>query len=224
MISDLLFRLRAIFTRHSVEMDLDAEVQAHLDHESEKLIATGVSAKEASKQARIAFGGLEQVKEECRDVRGVRLLDDLRADVRYAIRTLGRSPAFAVTAILTLTVGTGANTALFTLINMQLLRPTPVRDPSSLYQVVGTGPSQSVFTNFSFREYHDVEAGAPVFGEVMADSQIRAKSQGRTSSGYLVSGNYFSMLGAGTVLGRLIQSDDVTSSAPPVIVLSHAAW
>jgi macrolide transport system ATP-binding/permease protein len=224
VLSSLLFRLRAVFGRRAAERNLDDELQAHLDHEVEKLRRAGMAPDEATRTARLALGGIEQVKEDCRDAWGTRGLDDLHADVRYAVRSQWKTPVFAITAILTLAVGIGANTGLFTLINVMLLRPTPVKEPRSLYELRGRVSRDRAVGSFSLQEYRDIEEFNTVFSQIVADSPIRARTNGRTFTGYLVSGNYFTALGGGTVVGRPIGPEDAKSSAPPVVVLDHAVW
>ena len=224
MLSDLLYRIRALFRRNAVEGELDEELRFHFDEQVEKHVRSGLSQVEAVRRARLTFGGIEQVKEECRDARGLRPLDDLRADLRYALRTLRSSPSFAFTAILTLALGIGANTGLFTCVDTLLLRPVAVRDPWSLYQLSGYTTTHHRFGEFSFRELQQVADGNRVFRQVFADSEVRALSPYGTLGGYLVSGNYFSALGVGTLFGRPIGPEDTMPSSHPVIVLGHAAW
>jgi predicted permease len=200
------------------------EMRFHVEAYTRDLIRSGVSPAEAERRARVEFGGVELYKERCREAIGLRLLDELRADLRYAGRTLAKSPSFSIAAILTLALGIGANTGLFTMMDTLLLRPIPVQDPWSLYQVFGHTANRMKFGSFSLREYDRLTAGNRVFTQVMADSQIRGRFQDQWMGGYVVSGNYFQTLGSGIALGRPILPEDASPSAPPVIVLSHSRW
>jgi predicted permease len=200
------------------------EMRFHVEAYTRDLIRSGVSPDDAERRARVEFGGVELYKERCREARGLRLLDELRADLRYASRTLVKSPSFSITAILTLALGIGANTGLFTMMDTLLLRPVPVQDPWSLYQVFGHNTNRMKFGSFSLREYDSVTAGNQVFTQLIADLQVRARFQNQRMGGYVVSGNYFQTLGGGIALGRPIFPEDESPSAPAVIVLSHARW
>ena len=216
--------IAGLLRRKSMESSMADEMSFHIEAYTRDLIRSGVPSAEAERRARVEFGGVEVYKERCREARGLRMLDDLRADLRYACRTLAKSPSFSITAILTLALGIGANTGLFTMMDTLLLRPVPVQDPSSLYQVFGHNANRIKFGSFSIREYDNVTAGNQVFTQVIADLQVRARFQNRSMGGYVVSGNYFQTLGGGIALGRPILPEDELPSAPPVVVLSHARW
>src|SRR5437660_4016304 len=216
--------IASLLRRKSMESSMADEMSFHIEAYTRDLIRSGVPSAEAERRARVEFGGVEVYKERCREARGLRMLNDLRADLRYAGRTLAKSPSFSITAILTLALGIGANTGLFTMMDTLLLRPVPVQDPSTLYQVFGHNANRIKFGSFSIREYDDVTAGNQVFTQVIADSQVRARFQNRSMGGYVVSGNYFQTLGGGMALGRPILPEDALPSAPPVAVLGHATW
>jgi macrolide transport system ATP-binding/permease protein len=135
MLADILFRLRALIRHRAVEQELDEELRAHLEHETKKHVEAGMSAPEAVRRARLALGGLQQVKEQCRDVRGTRWIEEFAQDLRYAFRMLRRAPGFTTMAVVSLALGIGANTAIFTLIDAVMLRQLPVRSPDELVAV-----------------------------------------------------------------------------------------
>src|ERR1700682_4294976 len=135
MLSDLLFRLRALFRRSSMEAELDSELRFHFEHEVAKYIGSGLSPEEPRRRARLAFGSFDQVHEDCREARGVNLLETIFQDIRYALRILRRTPIITAVAIFSLALGIGANTAIFSLIDAVVLKTLPVRNPAELFRV-----------------------------------------------------------------------------------------
>jgi predicted permease len=148
MLTDWMFRLRALFRPTLVDRELDHELRFHLENQIEALVRAGLDPAEARRQARLEFGGLDQVKEECRDARGIRWADEAVQDVRYAIRLLAKDRAFCVVAAMTLALGIGANTAMFSVIEAVLLKPLPYRDPERLVWIT----ENSIANNISFPE------------------------------------------------------------------------
>jgi len=130
---DLSLRIRALVHRSRVETELEEELQFHIAMQSRKNQRAGDDAFKAARLAHIQFGPMENVKEECRDMRGTRLIEDALADFRYGFRGLRRAPAFALTVIATIALALGLNTALFTIFNAYVLRPIAVRAPHNLY-------------------------------------------------------------------------------------------
>src|SRR5262245_40517693 len=229
MLNKLRLRLRALFIKSKMEEELDEEVRFHLEREIEENIVRGMTHEEARYAALRSFGGVERVKEESRDVRGIRLLEELWQDLRYGARMLRKNPGFTLIAVLTLALGIGANSAIFSLVNTILLRPLPVREPQRLVSVfptiLRTGEAQA----FSYPNYVDVRDRNDVFSDLAA-FHIAGMSLSRNGNneiiyGYLASGNYFEMLGIKAVMGRTFTpEDDRTPGAHPVAVLSYASW
>src|SRR5262245_51473752 len=136
MLSKLRTRLRALLRKSEMERELDEELRHHIEQQTEQNIRLGMSPAEALCAARKAFGGVEQAKERSRDARGVRWIEELWQDLRYGIRMLIKSPGFTVVALLSLALGIGANTALFSLMDAIFWRPLPVNHPEQLVRLV----------------------------------------------------------------------------------------
>jgi predicted permease len=223
-LSDLLLRFRALLFRARVEEELEDEVEFHLAMARRKHLDAGHTAEEASRLARLDFGRVGAVKEDCRGVRGTQWFETTLQDIRYALRSLRRSPGFVLTVSVTIALGLGLNLALFTLFNAYVLRPISIRDPYSLYSFTWTD-RQGGGHAFSWDEYRQFERENPAFSEVAAVQYVYTRVDGHVFQGQLVTGNYFQMLGVGSELGRPLLPED--ASAPgreAVIVLSYEAW
>jgi predicted permease len=228
MLSDLRYRWRAIFRRGAMEHDLATELQLHFEREVAKLVDDGASEAEAQRRARLAMGGIDQVKEQARDAWGVRLVDSIAQDIAYAFRVLGKSPGFTAAVALSLALGIGANTAIFTLMDAVMWRMLPVNEPEHLL-VAGRqqGPTlQTTFNYGQFRHIRDDNTVADLAGYAAAPINVSVDGPPEAPvQGQLVTGDYFRLLGVNPVLGRTIgPEDDRAPNGHPVVVLSYGYW
>src|SRR5499426_2810612 len=223
-------RLRSLFRRRQVEQELDEELRYHIDRQIEELIAKGLPEEEARHAALLAMGGVERRKEECRDMRRVRWIEDLIQDVRYGLRTLRKSPGFTAVAALSLALGIGANTAIFSLVNAVLLRPLPVENPERLVSLnYASEKGGDVSPTFSYLNYRDLRdrnnALDGLIAYRMAPISLSHDGNNERAWGYLATGNYFDVLGVKPALGRLLTpEDDKAEGAHPVMVISYDCW
>jgi putative ABC transport system permease protein len=231
MFNDLLFRLRSLFLRDTVESEAEAELRFHFEQQVEKYIKSGRTREEATRRARLEFGGHEQLKEEIRDARGVNPIETLLQDIRYGLRILGRTPVISGVAILSLALGIGANTAIFSLIDTVMLRMLPVEKPEELTQVRIQDPrspndeAEPTFTNplwEELRNRQDFYSG--IFAWSLTQFDLAQGGVVHDVNGMFSSGEYFSTLGIRPVAGRLITADDDKRGCPGVAVLSYGFW
>jgi len=232
MISRLRALWNSMFRRKLLDRDLDEELQAYLELVSAEKVREGVSSQEAYRDARLETGGVEQVRQRVRDIRAGGSLDRLSQDIRYGIRTLAKNPAFTLVAMATLALGTGANTAMFSLLDQVVLRLLPVSHPEQLVIVRETG-------NHYGNRFGPNTVSWPMFEDLRDNNQVFSgmfcRFPATVTVGYgdraaqipaeLVSGSYFSTLGVGTALGRTIApDDDAVPDSQPVVVLSYSFW
>ncbi|HEY6187184.1 MAG TPA: ABC transporter permease [Pyrinomonadaceae bacterium] len=251
MLNKLKMRLRALFRRAEAEHDLDDELSFHLEKEIEQNIARGMSSEEARLAALRSFGGVEYFKEEARDVRGVRVLEELWQDLRYGLRLMRKAPGFTAIAVLSLALGIGANTAIFSLVDAVLLRTLPVTEPDRLvlfnwqsgrgFRISGSrgislGYPPGIRGGSSF-EYHIFEKlrsdlaheqtsplSALFAFANMRDLTVLVDEQAEVGQGLAVSGGYFAGLGVPSFIGRTITEEDDNPTAQPVAMISHRYW
>jgi predicted permease len=229
--NDLFFRLRSLFRRDTVESEADAELRFHFDKQVEKHMKSGLTREEALRKTRIDFGGHEQLKEEIREAHGVNLIETLFQDIRYGLRILGRTPVISCVAILSLALGIGANTAIFSLIDTVMLRILPVEKPDELMQVRIRDPRapndepDSTFTNplwEELRNRQDFFSG--IFAWNLTQFDLSQGGAVHDVNGMFASGEYFSTLGIRPAAGRLITAADDKRCCPGVAVLSYGFW
>jgi MacB-like periplasmic core domain/FtsX-like permease family len=232
------FGIRLLNLFRSNYRDVATELNSHLDLAIEENRKAGLSEDEARRQALMKLGGLEQTKELIRDQQSLPFLDALLQDTRYAFRTILRSPGLTAVALLSLALGIGANTAIFSLMDAVLLKSLPVHDPQPLV-LFGNGLDEGIsdgFPNpylFSYPFYRQMQKQNQVFSDVAAafsmTDRIHGFVQGRVEaepmSIQLVSGTYFPMLGVQPLVGRMLsEDDDKTEGGHPVAVISYAWW
>ncbi len=224
-------KLKSILFSRKAEHELDEELKFHLERKIEEGIANGLSPKEARYAAMRAMDGLEQRKEQMRDMRGLHWLTDFVDDVRYAIRSLQRTPGLAVFVVLTLALGIGMVSSTFSMVDAVIFRPYPVPHPSGVVTLVSTTHDISV-DSFSYREYLDIRDKTKSYDGVIANKDMEAvgfsaepKATPRVKGGMLVSGNFFRMLGVEPRLGRGFREDeDQVPDRDAVVVLGPDFW
>jgi predicted permease len=221
--------LRAVFHKDQVESELDTELKFHLDMEIQQNIRRGMTPADARLTAIKNFGGVEQKKEECRDARGGRLLDNLVQDVRYGTRVLIKNPAFTVVALITLALGIGANTAIFSVIYGVLMRPLPYKNGRELVILhqQATQPQRedigfSVKDIADFNEQNDTLCGVAEHHSM--SFLLYGRQEPERVQTAVVSANFFDLLGVKPLLGRTFVPEDDVKGADAVLVLSYKYW
>jgi predicted permease len=241
-------RLRSFFRRAQVDRDHEAEMSAHLELAIEENLRLGLSLDEARRQALLRFGGQQQAKEKHREARSLPFLETLLQDIRYSFRMLRKSPGFTAVAVLTLALGIGANTAIFSLIDAALLRSLPVRDPQQLavfqwtaryspntkghYSYMSCPPANATGEHgcsFSYPLFRQFQALQNAFSSVAGlcgnvGLNLRGNGPATFVEGEMVSGDFFDTLGVRAAVGRTFGPSDDTPGAPAVAVLGYGYW
>jgi predicted permease len=213
--------------RRQMEAQLEKELTLHLEQHTSQLIGRGIPPDEARRQARLALGGPEQVKEKCRDARGTRWLEDLLQDVRYALRTFRQRPGFAVVALLVLALGIGATTVMFTVINSVLLRPLAYPEPERLVTLRGHTEQFGEFWGFSNLDFGDAKRESRTLALAAwsyGGGTISEPGEPEYVFGREVSAELFSTLGISPVQGRAFRPDEDRPGAAPVVIISYSLW
>ncbi len=228
MLNHFLGRFRGLLRRSRINKEVDEELRFHLEHEIEANVARGMTRAEARRVALRDFGGVTQTREVVREVRML-WMDSMWRDLRYAARLLARSPGFTAAAVLTLALGIGANTAIFSLIDSLLLHPLPVPEPDRLVSFSERSsyspfPSDGfLYTEFqAFRDHLRSFDGLAAEGGRMVG--LGGESGTRKASVLFVSSNYFQVIGVRPRLGRWFLPEEERQAAPPVAVLAYGAW
>ncbi len=231
--SELVHRMRAIVRRDAVERELDDELRFHLEREAEKYVRAGVPRREAERRARIVLGGVERIKDDDRDARGVGLFDAAAQDLRYAVRTLRLTPGFTLAVVITLGLGIGATAGIFSVIDRLMFQPPPMmHDPSSVsraYRAYDFRGKHRIDESFEYRRYVDLTQWSSSFSQAAAFSVgVLAVGVGQDASEVPVgraSASFFSFFDAKPALGRFYSaSEDRAPRGALVAVLSYPYW
>jgi putative ABC transport system permease protein len=231
MLSDLRYRLRALFRRNSVERELDDELQFHLERQKNKYIASGISPTEAARRVRLDFGTTEAIKEQCRDAWGIRALDEMRRNVRYAGRALAKRPGFTAVAVVTLGLGIGANGAVFSALNAVVLRPLPFPDAHQLLSIDQYEPGAAQPWGRSFVAPPRLEdwqrmSGAfqGITGYYLDDLTETSGELPERISRAWVAPRFFEVCGVAPIVGRIFTRDEERFGGTPAVIVSERFW
>lgn len=227
-----LARISALFSRQSLDATLDAELRSHLEMATDENIRAGMDPNEARRQALVAMGGMAQARELQRETRGIPVVDNLRQDFRYALRTLGRDIAFTGFALAILAFGIGSTTAVFSILSALLIRPLPFHEPDRLVWMTGdtrpglSGQTIQVGHFLDFREanqsFKDMAAYFAFYG--IGESRLTGRGEPERFTTVPVSQNFFQVLGVRPLIGRTFNADECRWRGPLAIMLSYRVW
>jgi macrolide transport system ATP-binding/permease protein len=225
--SVILLRLRTLVSRDTVQRELDEELQYHLDRQVDENLAAGMNPEDARHAALRSLSDYEQRKEECRDMRGLNLVDNIASDARFALRQLRKSPGFTSTAVLMLALGMCASVAIFAFVDAALLKPLPYKDPARLVRVYESHP-QCVHCGLSYLDYVDWKKLNQAFRSMdafaYANFAVSSAEGAQAAAGFRVSDGFFRTLGVRPALGRDFYVGEDQADAPRTVLLSYAAW
>jgi predicted permease len=227
VLSDIWLRLRSLLRGDRVDQELDEELQFHLEQQVAAALSRGATHAAAVRQAHLDLGGLDQIREEHRDNRGIALLTDLGRDIRYALRTFRRLPGFASMALIVLAVGIAATTVMFTVVDAVLLKPLPYPEPERLVTLRARSDTLGETWGFSYSEFLDLQRDTHSL--TMAAWAYRgAMAEGPGAAAYLdgrqVSADLFAVLGVPLAEGRGFLPVEDRPGAPPVAIISRRLW
>ena len=225
-----LQRLAALFRRRRLENDLDDEFRSHLEMSIDLNLRKGMTPADARREALRSFGGLEQTKELYREQRGLPMIETTLQDLRFGLRMLRRTPGFSILAILCLTLGIGANAAVFSWVEGILFRPYPaVTHQEQLLALAGTARGESGHTAISWPDFADLQRNCTLFDAFFVSkimgTTLSIGDRAEVTTGSIVSANYFDALGVHPILGRGFEpGEDAGRNAHPVTVVSYQLW
>jgi predicted permease len=222
-------RLKGLFQKKQVENDLAEELQFHLQKEIRKNVEAGMTSEEARYAALRTFGGVDQIKEDCRDVRRTRAIEDLWRDARYGIRLALKNPSFTIVTVITLALGIGANTALFSVVNAELIRELPYREPGRLVYVSEYWPHEPSMRAVPSPDFGHWQAQARLFDGLAGYGRggsfnLTGTGVPQRVEGVMVTADFLTLLGVQPALGRNFQRDEDHLGATHVVLLSHGFW
>jgi len=222
-------RLRSLFRWAQADQELDDELRDHLDRKTQEYVAQGMTQEEAHRRARLDLGGIEQTKEKCRDARRVNWIQDFVQDLQFGLRILRKSPGFTVVAVLTLALGIGANTAIFSLVDAVLIRMLPVQRPEQLFRLINVSKDGKTIDAFSYPTFELIQENNQTLSGVIAFHPLGivdfvVNGKGELAHAQAVSGSYFTTLGVKPIFGRTITTADEARGASQVAVISYGYW
>jgi predicted permease len=227
MLTDFVHRVRSLFRRRKVEVELDDELRFHVDRQAEKHAQSGISSAEARRRANLEFGGMDRAREESRDARGTRWLEDTWQDVRHGLRMWRKSPGFTIVAILTLALGIGANTAIFSVVNGVLLNPLPFPKPDQLVTIDASKPNfaRGSISYPNFIDWHQYNRSFSYFAvSRSAPYLLTGVGEAEELTGALITSDFFPMLGIKPVLGRWFTPAEDVPGAASAVAISTDLW
>ena len=225
----LAVTLRALLRRERFEDGLSEELRFHIEEYTADLVRSGVSPQDAARRARLEFGGVEMVKDDCRRARGLRLLDEIAQDLRFATRVMRRAPGFTATALATIALCLGANLSIFAVVHAVLLRPLPFPDADRLVRIYNTYPKAGVPDDgASVANYYERRGAVPAFSAVSLyrEGSALVGEPGSTEREPVmrVTADFFTTLGAGPALGRAFIEEETSYETSRVAILTDAIW
>jgi predicted permease len=226
-VDSLRFRIATLFRRSQMNAEIEEELRAHIQHRADDLERSGLHRAEAERRARIEFGGHARFTEECHEALGSNFIETLIQDVRFGLRMLRQSPGFTAAAVVTLALGIGANTALFSVVNGVLLNPLAYPHPGQLVALYGktAGFDQAPIAYLNFLDWQrDTQTFSAMAIYRNHDYNFIGTGEAERLSGYMVSADFFSTLGVKPVLGRTFLPDDDHPGAAPVVILGGGFW
>ncbi len=228
-LAQIRLAVRSLFRRPQVDRELDEEFQYHLERQIEENLHRGLAPEEARRAAMREMGPMAKSKDECRDARRVNWIQDLVQDLRFGLRMLRKSPGFTAVAVLTLALGIGANTAIFSLVDAVLIRMLPVQRPEQLFRLIDVNKEGKTIDAFSYPTFKLIQEKNQTLSGVIAfhplgNLDFEMNGKGELAHAQAVSGSYFTTLGVKPMFGRTITTADEARGASQVAVISYGYW